>query len=67
VADRDVIRQIFETVDAAVRRLRPRPDTTEKTDLVTQDLLIAITGALEESRWMWQAQNAGYQSDAPAC
>ena len=44
------------------RTLRgPRLDDTEKSDLVTQDLLIEIVGRLEEARWMWQAQNAGYE------
>ena len=62
VKDRDVIRQIFESVDTVVRGLRPRIEETEKADLVTQDLFIEITGALEEARWMWQAQNAGYES-----
>ena len=61
VSDRDVIAKIFEAVDVVVRNLRPRLDDTEKSDLVTQDLLIEITGALEEARWMWQAQNAGFE------
>ena len=61
VTDRDVIEQIFEAVDVVVRALRPRIEETEKTDLVTQDLLIALVGELEEARWMWQAQNVGYQ------
>jgi starvation-inducible DNA-binding protein len=43
-----------------VRNLRPRIDDTGKTDVVTQDLLIGLAGILEEARWMWQAQNAGY-------
>ncbi|WP_214366626.1 Dps family protein [Pseudonocardia sp. H11422] len=66
VKDRDVIKQVFEAVDIAVRRVRPRIDETEKTDLVTQDLLIEIVRQLEEARWMWQAQNAGYESEQPA-
>jgi starvation-inducible DNA-binding protein len=61
VSDRDVIATIFEAVDVVVRALRPRLDDTEKSDLVTQDLLIGIVGELEEARWMWQAQNAGYE------
>ena len=64
--DRDVIKHIFEAVDVAVRRVRPRIEETEKADLVTQDLLIELTGKLEEARWMWQAQNIGYESDKPA-
>jgi starvation-inducible DNA-binding protein len=61
VSDRDVIAKIFEAVDVVVRALRPRLDDTEKSDIVTQDLLIGIVGELEEARWMWQAQNAGYE------
>jgi starvation-inducible DNA-binding protein len=66
VRDSDVIGQIFESVDTAVRRLRPRIADTEKSDLVTQDLLIEITGQLEEARWMWQAQKVGYEADQSA-
>ena len=64
VTDRDVIRHIFEAVDVVVRRMRPRIDETEKTDLVTQDLLIEVVGQLEEARWMWQAQNVGYEPES---
>lgn len=66
VTDRDVVKHIFETVDTAVQQLRPRIEETEKSDLVTQDLFIEIVRALEESRWMWQAQNIGYETDQPA-
>jgi starvation-inducible DNA-binding protein len=66
VKDRDVIRQAFEALDATVKGLRPRIEEVEKADLVTQDLFIEITGALEEQRWMWQAQNVGYETDQPA-
>jgi starvation-inducible DNA-binding protein len=41
-----------------IRRLRKRIDETDKTDLVTQDLLIAIAQELEKQHWMWQAQTA---------
>jgi len=59
VKDTDVIRYAFEALDAAVKGLRPRIEEVEKADLVTQDLFIEITAALEEQRWMWQAQNVG--------
>ncbi len=65
VTDRDVIRQVFESVDLVVRGVRPRIEETEKADLVSQDLLIALTADLEEARWMWQAQNAGYEQVDP--
>lgn len=41
-----------------ITRLRERVEQTDKTDLVTQDLLIAITAELEKQHWMWQAQTA---------
>jgi starvation-inducible DNA-binding protein len=66
VTDRDVIRQAFESVDATVRGIRPRIEELEKADPVTEDLLIEVTAALEEQRWMWQAQNVGYETDTPA-
>jgi starvation-inducible DNA-binding protein len=64
VSDRDTVLKVFATVDAAVARLRPRIEETDKTDPVTQDLFIEIARALEEARWMWQAQAAGYTQDA---
>jgi starvation-inducible DNA-binding protein len=61
--DRDVIRYVYEALDTVVSGVRPRLEDTEKTDLVTQDLLIALVAALEEARWMWQAQAKGYEDD----
>ncbi|SEF29055.1 Dps family protein [Amycolatopsis pretoriensis] len=49
---------IVEILAALIERLRQRIDETDKSDLVTQDLLIEITRALEEAHWMWQAQQA---------
>jgi starvation-inducible DNA-binding protein len=57
-SDRDTIEHVVGTLSALIGRLRPRIEETEKTDLVTQDMLIAITGAVEEAHWMWQAQLA---------
>ena len=48
-----------------VRALRPRIAETGKTDLVTQDLFIQLAGKLEQARWMWQAQYAGYEQADP--
>lgn len=42
-----------------IPRFRERIAQTDRTDLVTQDLLIEITDKLEEAHWMWQAQLAG--------
>ncbi|GGP36512.1 Dps family protein [Saccharothrix coeruleofusca] len=54
----DVVQAIVATLAALIQRLRARVDETDKTDLVTQDLLIEITKQLEEAHWMWQAQQA---------
>jgi starvation-inducible DNA-binding protein len=49
---------VVDILAALIERLRKRIDETDKSDLVTQDLLIEITRALEEAHWMWQAQQA---------
>jgi starvation-inducible DNA-binding protein len=57
-ADRDTVESIAATLTTAIERLRPRIDETDKTDPVTQDLLITVAAALEKAHWMWQAQLA---------
>lgn len=49
---------IVGILGALIKRLRKRIDETDKSDLVTQDLLIEITQELEKQHWMWQAQTA---------
>ncbi len=49
---------IVDILAALIERLRARIDETDKSDLVTQDLLIQITQELEKAHWMWQAQQA---------
>lgn len=49
---------IVDILATLIERLRARIDETDKSDLVTQDLFIEITRALEEAHWMWQAQQA---------
>jgi starvation-inducible DNA-binding protein len=49
---------IVAILDTIIRRLRKRIDETDKSDLVTQDLLIEIAQELEKHHWMWQAQQA---------
>ena len=56
--DREVIEAIVSALESVIRRLRARIDETDKTDLVTQDLLIGIARDLEKDHWMWQAQLA---------
>ncbi|MGW0861586.1 Dps family protein [Streptomyces sp. NPDC002611] len=57
VRDSDAVRVLAESLQDAVGRLRERIATTEKADLVTQDLLIGITAELEKQRWMFDAGN----------
>jgi starvation-inducible DNA-binding protein len=52
------VEAIVAILAALIERVRARIDETDKSDLVTQDLLIEITKALEEAHWMWQAQTA---------
>jgi len=52
------IAAIVDILAALIERLRARIDETDKSDLVTQDLLVALTQELEKSHWMWQAQQA---------
>jgi starvation-inducible DNA-binding protein len=54
----EVVQAVVATLAKLIQRLRERIETTDKTDLVTQDLLIEITRQLEEAHWMWQAQQA---------
>ncbi|WP_406688205.1 DNA starvation/stationary phase protection protein [Saccharopolyspora sp. ID03-671] len=56
--DKQVIESIVDALAEVITRLRKRIDETDKTDLVSQDLLIAIASDLEKSHWMWQAQLA---------
>jgi starvation-inducible DNA-binding protein len=49
---------IVTILGEVIKRLRKRIDETDKTDLVTQDLLIEIAAELEKQHWMWQAQTA---------
>ena len=52
------IAAIVGILGGLIQRLRKRIDETDKSDLVTQDLLVEITHALEKAHWMWQAQQA---------
>jgi starvation-inducible DNA-binding protein len=55
--DSDVVRLLVEALETVITRLRANIDTTEKSDLVTQDLLISLTAELEKQRWMFQAED----------
>jgi starvation-inducible DNA-binding protein len=56
--DEAVAQAITTTLGEVVQRMRARIETTDDTDLVTQDLIIELTAKLEEAHWMWQAQLA---------
>ena len=53
------IAAIVDILDKLIQRLRARIDETDKSDLVTQDLLLELTAELEKAHWMWQAQQTG--------
>jgi starvation-inducible DNA-binding protein len=58
LSDEQTVDAIVTTLEALVKRLRKRIDETDKSDLVTQDLLITIAKDIEQAHWMWQAQQA---------
>jgi len=51
-----VVQAVGAVLSELVKRLRTWIDEVEKTDPVTQDLLIGIAHELEKQNWMWQAQ-----------
>lgn len=57
-SDTDTVVAIAATLGKLIGRMRNRIDQTDKTDLVTQDLLIDIANSLEKAHWMWEAQLA---------
>lgn len=56
--EEQVVAAVVAALGSLIERLRQRIDETDKSDLVTQDLLIEITKNLEQAHWMWQAQQA---------
>lgn len=52
----EVVTAMEATLVGVIRGLRARIDETDKTDLVTQDLLIEASRELEQAHWMWQTQ-----------
>ncbi len=57
-SDEKTVDAIVQTLEAIIKKLRKGIDETDKSDLVTQDLLIEIARELEQAHWMWQAQRA---------
>ena len=58
ISDHEVVSAIVKATAMVIKRMRARIKETDATDLVTQDLFIQVTGKLEETHWMWQAQLA---------
>jgi starvation-inducible DNA-binding protein len=58
LSDGDTVAAIVAILAVLVERMRKRIDETDKTDLVTQDLLLDVSQKLEQAHWMWQAQQA---------
>lgn len=56
VQDTDVIDYFVTALGTTIARLREAIAETEKHDVVSQDLLIGITAALEKHQWMFQAE-----------
>lgn len=55
VKDTDVIAYFVQALEVAIDRLREGIAATEDADIVSQDILIGATGALEKHYWMFQA------------
>lgn len=56
VKDTDVVEYMIEALAKVIGRVREGIDETEKSDVVSQDLLIEIAAALEKHHWMYQAE-----------
>jgi starvation-inducible DNA-binding protein len=61
-SDTDTITAMVTTLAEMIKRMRRRIDETDKSDLVTQDLLIEVTQQLEKQYWMWQARGRDERS-----
>lgn len=57
LGDDKVVAAMTDILAQAVARFRERIGATEDSDLVTQDLFIEITAALEKQHWMFAVQN----------
>ena len=57
-SDEDVVDITAAALAATIKRLRKNIEKVGEADPVSEDLLISITGRLEQLHWMWQAQTA---------
>lgn len=58
ITDDKVVTVMVDTLQAMVKRTRTRIETTDTSDPVTQDRLIAVAQGLEMQHWMFQAEQA---------
>ncbi len=56
VSTEDAVAAVVDALDTITGRLRERIAVLDEADLVTQDLIIEITDAIEQHRWMFSAQ-----------
>ncbi|GAA4613873.1 DNA starvation/stationary phase protection protein [Actinoallomurus liliacearum] len=54
--DDKVVAAVTDLLAQMIQRFRDRIETTDDSDLVTQDLLIAVAQDLEKQHWMFEAQ-----------
>ncbi|MET8565337.1 DNA starvation/stationary phase protection protein [Streptomyces flaveolus] len=59
IGDAAAVEALVESFSVLIGRLRERVETTGRSDIVTQDLLIGLTAELEKQSWMFQAENRG--------
>jgi starvation-inducible DNA-binding protein len=56
IKDVDVVKVMVDRLFAMITRCRERIETTDESDPVTQDLIIAVCQGLEQHHWMFQAE-----------
>lgn len=54
----DVVGGVVDNLKIVIDVIREGIESTEDSDPVSQDLLIAVADGLEKQHWMWQAQEA---------
>jgi starvation-inducible DNA-binding protein len=59
INDKDAVDILIAALAAVIERMRERIKATEQPDLVTQDIFLGLTAALEKHYWMFQAENVG--------
>lgn len=55
--DSDAVETMVHALGSVVARMRDRMTAAGKVDPVTEDIFIAVTGALEKHHWMFHAEH----------